>query len=100
MGSILSAHKICKSFGGVTVLKDVEFDLREGEIHGIVGENGAGKSALMKIIAGDYRLDSGELEFNGEPVKFKSPTDSLNCGIAIIYQEFNLVKSLSIAENI
>ena len=63
MASILSAHKICKSFSGVQVLKDVEFDLREGEIHGLVGENGAGKSTLMKIIAGDYKLDSGELRF-------------------------------------
>lgn len=100
MASILSAHKICKSFSGVQVLKDVEFDLREGEIHGLVGENGAGKSTLMKIIAGDYKLDSGELRFEGNPIRLKDPTDSLNYGIRIIYQEFNLVKTLSVAENI
>lgn len=100
MASILSAHKICKSFSGVQVLKDVEFDLREGEIHGLVGENGAGKSTLMKIIAGDYKLDSGELRFEGSPIRLREPMDSLNYGIRIIYQEFNLVKTLSVAENI
>ena len=100
MASILSAHKICKSFSGVQVLKDVEFDLQEGEIHGLVGENGAGKYTLMKIIAGDYKLDSGELKFEGNVIKLRNPTDSLNYGIRIIYQEFNLVKTLSVAENI
>lgn len=100
MAEILSAHKICKSFAGVQVLKDVEFDLREGEIHGLVGENGAGKSTLMKIIAGDYRMDSGELCVDGATVNIKGPADSLNCGIRIIYQEFNLMKTLSVAENI
>lgn len=100
MASILSAQKICKSFNGVKVLKDVAFDLRENEIHGLVGENGAGKSTLMKIIAGDYKLDSGELTIVGKPVRFKNPSESLNYGIRIIYQEFNLVKTLSVAENI
>lgn len=100
MANILSAQKICKSFNGVQVLKDVEFDLRENEIHGLVGENGAGKSTLMKIIAGDYKLDSGELRIDGKPVKLRNPTDSLNYGIRIIYQEFNLVRTLSVAENI
>ena len=75
MANILSAKKICKSFNGVQVLKDVEFDLRENEIHGLVGENGAGKSTLMKIIAGDYKLDSGELRIDGKPVKLRNPTD-------------------------
>lgn len=100
VAEILSAHKICKSFGGVQVLKDVEFDLQEGEIHGLVGENGAGKSTLMKIIAGDYKMDSGELSVDGAPVNIKGPADSLDCGIRIIYQEFNLMKTLSVAENI
>lgn len=100
MSDLLAAHRICKSFGGVQVLKDVEFTLREGEIHGLVGENGAGKSTLMKIIAGDYRMDSGELMIDGQAVVLRGPTDSLRHGIRIIYQEFNLLGTLSVAENI
>jgi ribose transport system ATP-binding protein len=100
MTSILTALKICKSFSGVQVLKDVGFDLQAGEIHGLMGENGAGKSTLMKIIAGDYQFDSGEILFEGKPVQLKQPSDSLNLGIRLIYQEFNLVKQLTVAENI
>lgn len=100
MADILTVHKVKKSFYGVCVLKDVCFNLQAGEIHGIVGENGAGKSTLIKIIAGDYQKDEGEIYFNGNPVNLKTPTESLALGIRVIYQEFNLVKKLSIAENI
>ena len=100
MGIVLEARKINKSFGSAHVLRDVSFELRRGEIHGLIGENGAGKSTLMKIIGGDYTLDSGELFYEGKPVIISSPADSLALGIRIVYQEFNLVRSLTVAENV
>jgi len=100
MDYVLSARKINKSFGTAHVLRDVTFDLRYGEIHGLLGENGAGKSTLIKIMAGDYFMDSGELLIDGKPVLITKPAESLELGIRVIYQEFNLVKTLSVAENI
>lgn len=100
MDAIFSANNINKSFGTAHVLRDVSFSLNRGEVHGLLGENGAGKSTLIKIMAGDYSKDSGELIFDGESVQINSPADSLSMGIRIIYQEFNLVKDLSVAENI
>jgi len=100
MEFVLSAKKINKSFGTAHVLKDVTFDLKYGEIHGLLGENGAGKSTLIKIMAGDYFMDSGEIFMDGEPVQITKPAESLDLGIRVIYQEFNLVKTLSVAENI
>lgn len=100
MNVILKAKDINKSFGTAHVLRDVSFDLKCGEIHGILGENGAGKSTLIKIMSGDYTMDNGQLFFEDNPVSIRSPGDSLALGIRVIYQEFNLVKSLSVAENI
>ena len=100
MGNIIAARKINKSFGTAHVLRDVSFDLRPGEIHGLLGENGAGKSTLIKIMSGDYTMDSGELLYEDNPVTIRKPADSLAMGIRVIYQEFNLAKSLSVAENI
>jgi ribose transport system ATP-binding protein len=96
----LRMHNISKSFPGVLALKDVSFELRKGEIHGIVGENGAGKSTLIKILGGAYLADSGTIEIAGESVHIHNPKDALNRNISIIYQEFNLVPTLSVAENI
>ncbi|MFA5518485.1 MAG: sugar ABC transporter ATP-binding protein [Spirochaetota bacterium] len=100
MDYALSARKINKSFGSAHVLRDVSFDLKKGEIHGLLGENGAGKSTLIKIMSGDYYMDSGEILMDGEVVNISKPSDSLAKGIRVIYQEFNLVKTLSVAENI
>ena len=100
MSNILEARNINKSFGTAHVLRDVSFELRHGEIHGLIGENGAGKSTLIKIIGGDYTLDSGELFYEDKPVSVNKPADSLSLGIRIIYQEFNLARSLTVAENI
>jgi ribose transport system ATP-binding protein len=100
MDYVLSAKIINKSFGTAHVLRDVTFDLRYGEIHGLLGENGAGKSTLIKIMAGDYSMDSGEIMIDGKPALITKPADSLKLGIRVIYQEFNLVKTLSVAENI
>ncbi len=100
MEALLTAKEINKSFGTAHVLRDMSFSLYSGEVHGLLGENGAGKSTLMKIIGGDYTKDSGELFFEGKPVHIHSPADSLALGIRIIYQEFNLLKDLTVAENI
>jgi ribose transport system ATP-binding protein len=91
---------ISKSFSGVRVLDDVDFDLREGEIHGLVGGNGAGKSTLMKILVGAYTLDEGTFEVAGRPVKFHSTHDALEAGVGMVFQEFSLVPTLNVAQNV
>ncbi len=91
---------ISKSFPGVRALNNVHLDVRQGEVHGLVGENGAGKSTLMKILSGAYSMDEGEIYWQGQKVEIRKPKDSEELGIAIIYQEFNLVPQLSISENI
>ena len=97
---VLKAEKINKSFTGVKVLSDVIFDLEEGEVHILLGENGAGKSTLMKIFSGLYSVDSGDIYVNGEKVTIRNTKDSQNLGISIIYQEFDLVPYLTVAQNI
>ena len=97
---VLSAKGISKSFGATKALSHVNFDLMAGEIHGLIGENGAGKSTLIKILAGDYFPDQGEILFKGRRVHLRSPAESLDLGIRVIYQEFNLVSTLTVAENI
>ena len=99
--TILSIKDVSKTFPGVKALDHVSFEIRRGTIHGICGENGAGKSTLMKIISGVYKRDSGEIVFNGTAFRKEiTPKESQDLGISIIYQEFNLVNTLSIAENI
>ena len=91
---------IGKSFPGVRALDGVTFDLREGEVHALVGENGAGKSTLMKILAGAQPADSGTIRINGEQVSIDSPASAERLGIGMIYQEFNSVPALTAVENI
>lgn len=97
---ILELEHISKSFPGVKALDDVSLFVKKGEIRGLVGENGAGKSTLMKILTGVYQKDSGTIKINGEEVKIETPLQAQQLGLSIIFQEFNLVNSLSIAENI
>ena len=97
---ILYMENITKIFPGVKALDSIRIDLRPGEVHTLMGENGAGKSTLMKIIAGVYKPDEGKYFFDGQEVSFNSTRDAQLKGISIIYQEFNLVPHLSIAENI
>ncbi len=96
----LSARGISKAFGSVQALDRVDFDLQAGEIHGLLGENGAGKSTLIKILAGDVFPEKGQIFYEERLVGLRSPMDSRQLGIRVIYQEFNLVPSLSVAENI
>jgi len=97
---ILQMQAISKSFPGVRALEDVSFEVLPGEVHALMGENGAGKSTLMKILAGAYAADSGSISIDGSPVEISSPHDAYRHGINIIYQEFNLVPQLTVAENI
>ena len=91
---------ICKAFPGVQALRDVRLDLRGGEVLALLGENGAGKSTLIKVLAGAHRPDAGRIEIEGRPAHIASPREAWGLGIAVIYQEFNLVPTLSAAENI
>jgi ribose transport system ATP-binding protein len=97
---IVECEHINKSFFGVSVLKDVNFNVRGGEVLALLGENGAGKSTLMKILSGVYTRDSGEVKIFGVPVGDLTPKEAQNLGIAIIHQELNLCSHLTIAENI
>ncbi|MBQ9358223.1 MAG: sugar ABC transporter ATP-binding protein [Abditibacteriota bacterium] len=97
---ILEIRDLTKIFGEVTVLDKVNFDLKEGEIHGLCGENGAGKSTLLKCISGVYPTYSGQILLNGSPCSFADISESRKAGLAVIYQELSLVNELSIAENI
>ncbi|WP_373216090.1 sugar ABC transporter ATP-binding protein [Ruminococcus sp. 5_1_39BFAA] len=97
---ILELQNISKEFPGVKALDRVSVGIRRGEVHGIVGENGAGKSTLMKILTGVYQKDTGTIRIDGKEVKIENPLQAQKLGLSIIFQEFNLVNSLSIAENI
>lgn len=97
---ILRLKNISKYFGGVKALKGVQLDLKDGEIHALVGENGAGKSTLMKVLSGVYQPTGGTIEFQGKPITFDSPQQAREVGIGIIYQEFSLIPDLTVYENI
>lgn len=97
---ILEMLHISKSFPGVQALRDVQLEVRKGEIHALMGENGAGKSTLMKILAGIYHPDNGTIALDGQPVIIDTPRKARELGISIIHQELHLASNLSVAENI
>ena len=97
---LLELVGIHKSFGGVAALTDVYFTLNAGEIHGLVGENGAGKSTTMKIIAGVHAEYQGTMRIDGKPVHFRSARDAKAAGIGMVHQELSIVRDLSVAENV
>ncbi len=97
---ILIIEDVNKSFPGVKALNHVSLEVGRGIVHGIIGENGAGKSTLMKILSGVYTKDSGTVIFDGNTIEHTTPIQSLNMGLSIIYQELNLVNSMSVGENI
>ncbi len=100
MAAYLEMRQIVKRFPGVLALNRVNLDVRQGEIHALLGENGAGKSTLMKILAGAYPKDEGAILIGGQNVDVHSPSHARELGISIIYQELNLIPQLSAAENI
>lgn len=97
--TILRMQKISKSFNHVQVLFDVDFELKAGEIKGLIGENGAGKSTLMKILTGEYLKDSGQIELFGRKEEITTPQNALKLGIGMVYQELNNAPDMTIAEN-
>lgn len=97
---LVDMRDISKAFGAVQALNRVNFRLRPGEILGLVGDNSAGKSTLMKILTGAYHRDSGEVLIEGRPTNFRSPHESRDVGIEMIYQDFALCGNMDVAQNI
>ena len=97
---LLEMRGIDKRYPGVDALKQVDLTLEAGEVLALMGENGAGKSTLMKILGGAHRPDDGEIRIAGQTITIASPQQARSLGIAMIYQEFNLVPGLSAAENV
>src|SRR5262249_25437059 len=91
---------IGKRFGAVTANSDIDFDLAPGEIHALLGENGAGKSTLMSILFGLLAPDSGDITLGDEVVRITSPANALRHGIGMVHQQFMLVPTLTVAENV
>ncbi len=98
--ALLRAIDISKRFLGVPALQDVTFAVEPGEVHALLGENGAGKSTLLKILAGAHTQDSGVLQFNGQSLGVQTPSERQHQGIVTVYQEFNLMPNMSVAENV
>ena len=96
---LLRMEHITKRFPGVLALDDVSLEILPGETHGLLGENGAGKSTLLKILSGAYLPDAGTITLNGAPLEAKTPLDAQKQGIITIYQEFNLIPTMTVAEN-
>tara|TARA_E500000081_G_scaffold87353_1_gene88529 strand:- start:2010 stop:3506 length:1497 start_codon:yes stop_codon:yes gene_type:complete len=97
---ILEAKNICKSFGKIQALDDVNFHLYKGKIHGLLGENGAGKSSLMNILSGIYQPEKGSIIFDGEKQKKINPESAARLGIGMVHQEFRLIENFSIKDNL
>ena len=97
---MLELRNITKTFGNVVANNDVSLTVHNGTIHAIVGENGAGKSTIMRIAYGFYKADSGEILVDGKPVQIKSPHDAIALGIGMVHQHFMLVDTMTVAENI
>lgn len=97
---LLLMEGIQKRFPGVHALNNCQFELRTGEVHALVGENGAGKSTMMKVLNGIYKRDGGTIHFRGKPVDIHSPEEAKRLGIGMIHQELNLMPHLTVAENI
>lgn len=97
---LLQTHRLTKSFGSVQALVDVDFNLYAGEVNAVLGENGAGKSTLIKLITGVYQKDAGTILLEDKAIEPQSPHEAQHLGISTVYQEINLIPTLSVAENL
>ena len=97
---VLEMQHITKRFPGIVANDDVSFDLREGEVHALLGENGAGKSTLMNILYGLYHPDEGEIRIKGKSVQLGSPRAAIDAGVGMVHQHFMLIPVMTVAENI
>lgn len=100
MGAVIELIKVTKEYRGVPAIKEIDFELRDGEIHALVGENGAGKSTLTKIIAGVTEPTRGVMRYAGKETVFHSPAEALAVGVNMVFQENSLVPSMSVAQNV
>jgi ABC-type sugar transport system ATPase subunit len=100
MAPLVEMRGVCKAFGAVQALWQVDLELAPGEVLGLVGDNAAGKTTLMKLLTGVHRPDAGEIRFEGRPVAFESPGDSRALGIEMIYQNLALARNLDVVANI
>src|SRR3954468_5468611 len=100
MADIITMEKITKTYHGAPAIQDIDFTLRQSEIHAVLGENGAGKSTLTKVMAGAIQATSGRMFYKGEEVRFASPSEALAAGIAMVFQETSLVPSMTVAQNL
>jgi rhamnose transport system ATP-binding protein len=99
-GPVLALREIEKSFGPIAVLKGVDFDVRPGEVHALMGENGAGKSTMIRIMSGAHQPSAGEVALDGNVVRFGQPRAAQAAGISVVHQELLLFPALTVAENI
>ena len=97
---VIEMRQISKQFGDFYANKDINLELRKGEIHALLGENGAGKSTLMNMLSGLLMPTSGEILMNGEPVSIDSPTKANKIGIGMVHQHFMLIQAFTVLENI
>ena len=100
MTAVLELRQVSKRYGGAVALSEVDFDVQSGEVHGLIGENGAGKSTMMKLLAGVFDDYDGELLLNGQQSRFASPADAQSKGIGMVHQELSTFAHLSVAENL
>jgi simple sugar transport system ATP-binding protein len=97
---IVELRHVGKNFAGVRALDDVSLAIQPGEIHCLAGENGSGKSTIIKIISGVIRPDQGELLFDGKPIAQQTPMSAVAAGVQVIFQDFSLFPNLTVAENL
>ncbi|KAB2867280.1 MAG: sugar ABC transporter ATP-binding protein, partial [Anaerolineae bacterium] len=98
--ALLEVRGLTKTFTATPALSEVDFTLYPGEVHAVLGENGAGKSTLIKVITGVYKRDAGTIRLNGKLIEPRSPGHAQELGISAVYQEINLIPTLSVAENL
>lgn len=97
---LLTTTHIAKSYGSVVALQSVDMVVRHGEIQALLGANGAGKSTLVKILSGIHPADAGEVQINGQSVRFRGPVDALAAGIATVFQDQALIPDLTVEQNL